>query len=66
MGLQELVNRYKLSIPTLGKILKGVNRWDKNLVYNPNLVEDYFENIDSEEKILFSWVANIRWKRILF
>ena len=53
MGLQELVNRYKLSIPTLGKILKGVNRWDKNLVYNPNLVEDYFENIDSEEKSYF-------------
>lgn len=53
MGFQELANKYNLSIPTLGKILEGISRWNKNLVYNPELVEDYFDNIDSEEKAYF-------------
>lgn len=53
MGLNQLVNKYNLSLPTIIKILKDVPRWEKHLVYNPKLVEDYFENIDTEIKAYF-------------
>lgn len=53
IGFKQLVDKYNLCIPTISKILKDIPRWDKHLVYNPELIEDYFENIDTEIKAYF-------------
>lgn len=44
-----------LCVPTLVKALNKHNipRYSKEKIYNPNVMEDYFEIIDSEEKAYF-------------
>lgn len=48
-----LEKKYNLSTPTIIKILKGVEKWEKHIIYNPNIKEDYFETIDTEVKAYF-------------
>ena len=48
--IQEIAEKYSLSSPTVIKILGKTKRWPKHILYNPDLDEDYFNNIDSDEK----------------
>lgn len=48
--IEQIAEKYSLSSPTIIKILNKTPRWPKHIVYNPNLDEDYFKNIDSDEK----------------
>lgn len=53
MSQKELSDKFNLSLPTIGKILKDTPKYSKARVFNPDLVEDYFQTIDSEEKAYF-------------
>lgn len=53
VSLSRIEEKYDLSHPTISKILKDVPKHKKALVLNPNLKEDYFKNIDCEEKAYF-------------
>ena len=53
MGLKTLREEFGLSNPTLIKILGDIPRWPKTVVFNPNLNEDYFQNVDNEIKAYF-------------
>ena len=53
MSLETLEARYDLSHPTISKILSGIPKYAKATIYNPELKEDFFENIDCEEKAYF-------------
>lgn len=53
--LSELSLKYKLSSPTIAKILneRDIGRYNKVQLFSPKLKEDFFENIDTEEKAYF-------------
>lgn len=53
MTLEEVKKKYNLSLPTISKILKDVDKYKKAQIFNPNLKEHYFEIIDSEDKAYF-------------
>lgn len=53
MGLKDLEKEFDISHPLAVRALKGIPKYPKNLVFNPNMVEDYFEIIDSEDKAYF-------------
>ncbi len=52
---QEVCEKFDISEPTLIKILKSFKCkvWAKNILFSPELQENYFENIDTEEKAYF-------------
>ena len=45
--------KYNLSFPTVKKILINEKTYPKNLVYNPELCENYFQDINDEYKAYF-------------
>lgn len=51
--LNELANKFNLTYPTIWKVLKNTPKYSKAKIKNPNLKEDYFENIDSDDKAYF-------------
>lgn len=53
MSLTEVEKQFNLSHPTVTKILKDVPKYTKAKINNPNLIEDFFKIIDSEEKAYF-------------
>lgn len=53
MSLSQVENQYKLSHPTISKILKDIPKYPKAKIYNPELKERFFETIDTEEKAYF-------------
>lgn len=53
IALRVLEEKYSLSRPTVSKILKDVPKYKKAQVYNPELNEHFFENIDNEVKAYF-------------
>lgn len=53
MSLKSVGEKFNLSSPTISKILKDVPRYSKASIFNPNMKEDYFDNIDTEEKAYF-------------
>ena len=53
MTLDYVAQEFSLSRPTIGKILKDVPKYSKAKIFNPELKEHFFENIDSEEKAYF-------------
>lgn len=53
MAIKTVCERFNLSSPTISKILKDIPRYPKALIFNPNLKEDFFDEIDSEEKAYF-------------
>ena len=53
MTLKQVEDKYNLSHPTITKILKDIPKHKRAKVNSPNLKEDYFHGIDSEEKAYF-------------
>lgn len=53
MTLNEVEKQFGLSHPTISKILKDIPKYPKAKIYNPNLKEHFFKNIDNEEKAYF-------------
>lgn len=53
MGLKEIENKFHISHPTAIRALKDIPKYPKNKVFNPDLRENYFETIDSEDKAYF-------------
>lgn len=53
MAIKTVCEKFNLSSPTVSKILKDVPRYPKALIFNPNLKEDFFDEIDTEEKAYF-------------
>ena len=53
MGFDVLVEKYKISPPTIIKILGDAPRWPKHLLFSPEMDEDYFSVIDNERKAYF-------------
>ena len=53
MTYQTVQEKFELSLPTIGKILKDTPKYSKAKINNPELQEHYFEIIDSEEKAYF-------------
>lgn len=53
MSKNVLCEKYNLSLPTITKILKDIPQYTKTQIFNPDIKEDYFENIDSQEKAYF-------------
>lgn len=53
MAIKTVCEKFNLSSPTVGKILKDIPRYPKALIFNPNLKEDFFDEIDTEEKAYF-------------
>lgn len=53
MAIKTVCEKFNLSSPTVGKILKDIPRYPKALIFSPNLKEDFFDEIDTEEKAYF-------------
>ena len=53
MGYKDIEKKYNLSTPTVIKILNGIEKYSKSIIFNPELKEDFFENIDDEYKAYF-------------
>ena len=55
ISLESICNYYNISKPTGAKILKRYNIpiYKKAQILNPNLIENYFESIDREDKAYF-------------
>jgi hypothetical protein len=53
MTMKQVECKYKLSHPTMTKILKEVPKYTKAKLNNPNMNERLFENINSEESAYF-------------
>jgi hypothetical protein len=53
MAIKTVCEKFNLSSPTVGKILKDIPRYSKALIFNPNLKENFFDEIDTEEKAYF-------------
>lgn len=53
--IEVTANKFSLSSPTIIKILNKYNieRYKKAQIFNPNMNEDYFENIDTQNKAYF-------------
>ncbi len=46
MTLKQVENKYKLSHPTISKILKDIPKYPRAKIYNPNLDERFFNNLN--------------------
>jgi DNA-binding transcriptional regulator LsrR (DeoR family) len=42
MSLTQVAEKFNLSSPTVGKILKDIPRYTKARIFNPELKEDFF------------------------
>lgn len=53
--IDELADHFNLSSPTISKILDQykIKRYTKSQLFSPNLIQDYFSNIDTEKKAYF-------------
>lgn len=53
MTIGEVCKKFSLSSPTVLKNLKDIKKYSKTKIYNPELDEDFFSNIDTESKAYF-------------
>lgn len=53
MTLKRVADEFNLSNPTVGKILKDIPKYTKAKLNSPNLKENFFKIIDTEEKAYF-------------
>ena len=53
MTMKQVEDKYKLSHPTITKILKGVPKYTKTKLNNPNMREHFFQDINEEAKAYF-------------
>lgn len=51
--LNALAQKYQISLPSLGKILKDLPKWNKSQIFSPNLIENWFNCIDEEAKAYY-------------
>lgn len=53
--IEQIAAKYKISKPSAGKILSqyGAKIWSKEKLFSPDLIEKYFERIDSHNKAYF-------------
>lgn len=53
ISIKNIANKFNVSAPTAGKILKDLPRWTKTKIFNPNLKENWFETIDNQNKAYY-------------
>lgn len=53
MTIKQVENKYELSHPTITKILKGIPKYTKAKLNNPNMKEHFFQEINNETKAYF-------------
>ncbi len=53
MTQKQVKEKFNLSLPTIGKILKDVPKYARAKINNPELNEHFFQEINSEEKAYF-------------
>lgn len=53
MTMKQVEDKYKLSHPTITKILKGIPKYTKTKLNNPNMREHFFQDINEEAKAYF-------------
>lgn len=53
MTMKQVEDKYKLSHPTITKILKDVPKYTKTKLNNPNIREHFFQDINEEAKAYF-------------
>lgn len=53
ISINKLSKIYNISAPVVGKICKDLPKWSKTKLFSPNLKEDWFEVIDTEEKAYY-------------
>lgn len=53
MAMKAVCEKFNLSSPTVGKILKDIPKYSKASIFNPELDEKFFSVIDTEEKAYF-------------
>ena len=53
MTMKQVEDKYKLSHPTITKILKDIPKYTKAKLNNPNMKEHFFQDIDEEAKAYF-------------
>lgn len=53
MSLKQVEDKFELSHPTVSKILKDIEKYPKAKIFNPNLKENFFKEINSEESAYF-------------
>lgn len=51
--IQNVSDIFRLSCPTIGKILAGVPKYARAILRSPDMDENFFEKIDSDEKAYF-------------
>ena len=51
----EISERYGISKPSVGKILSQyrIKPWSREKLFSPDLIEDYFERVDTQEKAYY-------------
>ena len=53
MAMKTVCEKFNLSSPTVGKILKDIPKYSKASIFNPELDEGFFSVIDTEAKAYF-------------
>ena len=53
MAMKTVCEKFNLSLPTVGKILKDIPKYSKASIFNPELDEDFFSVINTEAKAYF-------------
>lgn len=55
MSIQNVCDEFNISYPTASKILKefDIKTWPKNKLYSPDLIETYFDDIETERQAYF-------------
>lgn len=51
--ITQMSEKYNLCRPTIAKILKDIPKYNKALIFSPELDENYFANIDADAKAYF-------------
>lgn len=53
ISISALAKKFKTSSPVAGEICKDIPRWTKTKIFSPDLRENWFEKIDTEEKAYY-------------
>lgn len=53
MTLSDVKDKFNLSLPTIGKILKNYPKYNKAQIFSPCMQEHWFQNIDTQEKAYY-------------
>ena len=53
MSISTLAKHFNICSVTASRIIGNKQRYSKTILFNPNIIENFFESIDSEEKAYF-------------